>query len=128
MLPSMPGAMTTDPIGMSPVTAALVAGLAAAAATALGTLPALFARRLERHVQDTLLGFGAGIMLAASAFSLVLPGLEEAQRQGAGRWTAGAIIGLSILAGAAMILALDHVVPHEHFIKGPEGGGSPVRL
>jgi ZIP family zinc transporter len=113
--------------GMSPVLAALIAGSVAAGATALGTLPALFARHLERHLQDALLGFGAGIMLAASAFSLVLPGLEEARRQGAGPWGAGAIVGLSILAGAALILALDHLVPHEHFIKGPEGG-SPLRL
>ncbi|HSR64941.1 MAG TPA: ZIP family metal transporter, partial [Xanthomonadaceae bacterium] len=77
--------------------------------------------------QDTLLGFGAGIMLAASAFSLVLPGLQEARRQGAGAWSAGLIVGAAILAGAALILALDRIVPHEHFVKGPEGG-SPQRL
>ena len=119
MLLSMPG--------VPPVLAAFAAGSVAAGATAVGTLPALFARGLERHTQDALLGFGAGIMLAASAFSLVLPGLEEARRLGAGAWSAGLMVGVSILVGAAMIMLLDRVLPHEHFIKGPEGRTS-VRL
>jgi zinc transporter, ZIP family len=109
---------------LPPVLAALVAGSAAAAATAIGTLPALFASRLEQRTQDALLGFGAGIMLAASAFSLVLPGLAEARAQGAGAWNAGLIVGVSILLGGAMIMLLDRALPHEHFIKGPEGGFS----
>lgn len=112
---------------MTPVQSALIAGSAAAAATALGTLPALFASRLEQRTQDALLGFGAGIMLAASAFSLVLPGLAEARLQGAGPWAAGLIVGSSILLGAALIMLLERVLPHEHFIKGPEGG-SLVRI
>lgn len=113
--------------GMSPVLAASVAGSIAALATAVGTLPALFADSLTRRTQDALLGFGAGIMLAASAFSLILPGLQEARLQGAGPWSAGLIVGISILIGGAMIMALDRVLPHEHFIKGPEGP-SPARL
>jgi zinc transporter, ZIP family len=116
MLLSMPG--------FPPVLAAFLAGSVAAGATALGTLPALFAHGLERRTQDALLGFGAGIMLAASAFSLVLPGLTEARQQGAGAWGAGLIVGGSILLGALAILLLDRVLPHEHFIKGPEGGSS----
>src|SRR5690348_4730976 len=95
--------------GLPPALAALVAGSAAAAATAVGTLPALFAHALERRTQDALLGFGAGIMLAASAFSLVLPGLEEARLQGAGPWGAGLLVGVSVLLGAAMIMALERV-------------------
>jgi zinc transporter, ZIP family len=106
---------------MTPVLAAGVAGAAAAAATAIGTLPALVTNRLDRRTQDTLLGFGAGIMLAASAFSLVLPGLEEARRQGAGPWLAAVVVGVSILLGAALIMLLDRALPHEHFLKGPEG-------
>lgn len=109
---------------LPPVLAALVGGSIAAAATALGTLPALFARRIEQRTQDSLLGFGAGVMLAASAFSLVLPGLEAARQQGAGAWGAGATVGFAILLGAVMIKALDLTIPHEHFIKGPEGRSS----
>ena len=115
-------------IEASPILAAFVGGSAAAAATALGTLPAWFARKLEQRTLDTMLGFGAGVMLAASAFSLVLPGLEAALAQGAGRWSAGLMVGVAILLGAALIMVLDRLLPHEHFIKGPEGGRTSARL
>lgn len=104
-----------------PVLLALLGGCVAAGATAAGTLPALFARQIAQRTQDTMFGFGAGVMLAASAFSLALPGIQAAQLHGDGPWQAGAVVGVSILFGAALLLLLDRVVPHEHFIKGPEG-------
>src|SRR5690606_26165648 len=91
------------------VQAAFLAGSIAAGATVLGTLPALFAHSLNRRLQDTMLGFGAGIMLAAASFSLVLPALETAGRLGAGAWLG---------------MRRERILPHEHFIKGPEGGDS----
>ncbi|MDX3905072.1 MAG: ZIP family metal transporter [Pigmentiphaga sp.] len=100
---------------------ALIGGSMAAGATALGTLPVLFAQRLSDRMQDTLFGFGAGVMLAASGFSLVVPGLEAAKAQGAGPWAAGAVVGAAILLGAALLLAMERYLPHEHFIKGVEG-------
>ena len=63
---------------------ALLGGMMAAAATALGTLPVLFAQTLPQKVQDSLYGFGAGVMLAASAFSLVAPGIAAAGELGYG--------------------------------------------
>jgi len=104
------------------VLAAFLAGCIAAAATMLGTLPALFARALGRRLQDTMLGFGAGIMLAAAAFSLVLPALGSAQRLGAGGWGSGLLVGVSLLVGAGAVMWLERALPHEHFVKGPEGG------
>ena len=65
-----------DPV----VWSALVGGSVAALATALGTLPVLFSQKLPDRLQDTLFGFGAGVMLAACAFSLIIPGLEAAQK------------------------------------------------
>ena len=106
----------------STVHAAFLAGSIAAGATMLGTLPALFAKSLSPRVQDTMLGFGAGIMLAAASFSLVLPALDTAQGLGAGDWGSGIMVGLSLLVGAALVMGLERVLPHEHFIKGPEGG------
>ena len=53
---------------------ALAGGLMAAAATAAGTLPILTMRTLSARVQDSMYGFGAGIMLAATAFSLTIQG------------------------------------------------------
>jgi ZIP family zinc transporter len=99
---------------------ALLAGSIAAAATALGTLPVLLAQQSSTRTRDTLLGFGAGVMLAASAFSLTIPALRAAQGQGAGPWQAGAIVGGGIVLGALLLLALDRWLPHEHFIKGFE--------
>ncbi len=103
------------------VAAALLGGMAAAAATALGTLPVLFSRSLSERVQDTMLGFGAGVMLAASAFSLVVPGIAAAKNLGHGPWGAGSIVGLALLIGAAALLLTERLLPHEHFIKGKEG-------
>lgn len=100
---------------------ALLGGLFAALATALGTLPVLLSQQFSQRTYDSMLGFGAGVMLAASAFSLVIPALAAAKAQGAGAWGAGGIVACGILLGAAMLLAVDRLVPHEHFVKGLEG-------
>lgn len=103
---------------------ALLGGSVAALATALGTLPVLFSQKLPERLQDTLFGFGAGVMLAASAFSLIIPGLEAARNVGVfggGSWAAGGVIGSAILLGGAALMLMDRVLPHEHFIKGREG-------
>ena len=100
---------------------ALLGGLVAAGATAAGTLPVLFARTIPQKMQDSMFGFGAGVMLAASAFSLVAPGITAAEAQGAGPWGAGLTVGAAILLGAAVLLLMDRLLPHEHFIKGREG-------
>ena len=100
---------------------ALAGGLLAAGATALGTVPVIFSQTLSNKVQDTMFGFGAGVMLAACAFSLVTPGLAAAAQLGHDAWGAGAIVGTAILLGAAVLLFMDRTLPHEHFIKGKEG-------
>lgn len=109
-----------DPV----VWSALTGGSVAALATALGTLPVLFSQRLPDRLQDTLFGFGAGVMLAACAFSLIIPGLEAARNAemfGGGSWAAGGVMGSAILLGGIALMLLDRVLPHEHFIKGLEG-------
>lgn len=103
------------------VGAALRGGSMAALATLLGTLPVLLSHQFSQRAFDTMLGFGAGVMLAASAFSLIIPGLAAAESQGMGPWGSGAIIGAGILLGAILLLAIDRLVPHEHFVKGLEG-------
>lgn len=100
---------------------ALLGGMMAAGATALGTLPVFLSHQFSQRAYDTMLGFGAGVMLAASAFSLVIPALAAAKAQGAGGWGAGGLVGVGILAGAGILLAIDRAVPHEHFHKGLEG-------
>ncbi|MCD0501422.1 ZIP family metal transporter [Bordetella petrii] len=100
---------------------ALAGGMMAAAATALGTVPVMFSQTLSQKTQDTMFGFGAGVMLAACAFSLVAPGIAAAEDLGHGPWGAGLIVGGALLLGAAVLLMMDRVLPHEHFIKGKEG-------
>ena len=103
---------------------ALLGGSVAALATALGTLPVVFSQKLPERLQDTLFGFGAGVMLAACAFSLIIPGLDAAKNIGVfggGSWAAGGVIGAAILLGGVVLMVMDRVLPHEHFIKGREG-------
>lgn len=100
---------------------ALLGGMMAALATALGTVPVLLSQQFSQRAYDSMLGFGAGVMLAASSFSLVIPALNAAKAQGAGGWGAGGIVGMGILLGAALLLFIDRAVPHEHFVKGLEG-------
>ena len=107
--------------GRPTVEAAWWGGLAAALATALGTLPVVLSQRLSARTQDTLFGFGAGVMLAACAFSLIIPGIHAARGAGAGAWGAGAAVGGAILLGALVMLWMERLLPHEHFIKGVEG-------
>ena len=106
------------------MTGALLGGLMAAAATALGTIPAILTRQLSQRMNDTLMGFGAGVMLAATSFSLIMPALTIAGDQGAGPWLAGGIVGAGIMIGALALLFIDRLVPHEHFVKGVEGGAA----
>lgn len=103
---------------------ALGGGLVAALATALGTVPVMFSQRMSERTQDTLFGFGAGVMLAACVFSLIMPGMEAVRSQGIGggsNYAAAGLTGAAILLGAGAMMGIDRMLPHEHFIKGREG-------
>ena len=68
---------------------ALQGGAICAFGTALGAVPVLVIRRMPIALSDTLLGFGGGVMLAATAFSLVVPGITAAESLGLSPWGAG---------------------------------------
>jgi ZIP family zinc transporter len=93
--------------GVPHVRGALVGGATAAAATALGTLPILLSQNFSNRTYDCFLGFGGGVMLGATAFSLVIPALAAAKTGGAGNWGASLSVGAGIMAGAALLLVLD---------------------
>ncbi len=95
-------------------------GLAGFAATAAGAAMILLFGRLKNKVQDGMLGFAAGMMLAASAFSLILPGLEAARELFAG-WLAAIVVVAGIGLGTLLMLGLDNFTPHEHASTGPCG-------
>lgn len=91
--------------------------LAAGLATGVGGLGLFLLPRPSDLLLDGLLGFTAGIMLAATAFSLLVPALDEGT-------LAEVVAGLA--AGGALLLALDVVVPHVH-LRFFERGHADVR-
>ena len=97
------------------------ASLAAGLLTAAGALPVFFVRRISESIQDAMLGFAAGVMMAASVFSLILPDLEEAQIDLANETAATLVVIAGILIGGAVLWLINERVPHEHFILGYEG-------
>ncbi len=102
---------------------ALVGGSIAFAATALGTLPALFIRDIPQKLSDCMLGFAAGMMLAASAFSLLLPGVEAGTEFFDNGFLGGMVVIVGMIIGVALMLGLDAFTPHEHLETGPCGPG-----
>lgn len=90
---------------------AVTGGLAGFMATTLGALMIFFTRNLGVRSQDSLLGFAAGMMLAASAFSLILPGIEAAQEILNQRFLAAGIVVLGLALGTLMMLGLDYLTP-----------------
>lgn len=106
---------------LSPVMLGFLGALAAGAMTGVGAVPVLFGRQPSRATRDLSLGFAAGVMLAASFFSLIIPALDAASEDyGAGAIPA-AIACISILIGMGIVHAMNEILPHEHFTSGREG-------
>ena len=103
---------------------ALLGGGAGFATTALGALPALVLRGLPPRLEDSLLGMAAGMMLAASAFSLLLPGLESGAELLASRPLGAAVVVFGMALGVLLMLGLDAFTPHAHESTGPCGPGA----
>lgn len=107
---------------LSIVTAGFLASLLAGLATVLGALPILTFGRPTEQQQNIMLGFAAGVMLAASFFSLIIPAIEQAHRLGAGRFGASATVAAAVLLGAAGLALLNQKVPPlDSLGLGPEG-------
>ncbi len=98
------------------------ASAAAGLATAVGALPVLAIKGISLRLQSGFLGFAAGVMLAASFFSLILPGLEAVAENGGNTAMAAGIVGAAILLGAFTLQFVNARAPHEHFIIGPNQG------
>ena len=107
--------------GLSPVALGILGSFAAGSLTAVGAVPVLFGRMPSSRLRDVLLGFAAGVMLAASFFSLIVPALEAAEElYGPGAIPAGIAV-VAILLGMAAVAALNELMPHQHFRTGREG-------
>lgn len=89
--------------------ASILAGLA----TGAGALPALFFKDISRNLFNSLLGAAAGVMLAATAFSLLVPSIDYGNQiwPGRGLWVAS----IGMLIGALFLHVADRKLPHIHF-------------
>lgn len=102
---------------------ALLGGTAGFLATTLGAAPALFLRGIRQSTEDVMLGFAAGMMLAASCFSLILPGLDSGEAITGSAVGGAALVVLGMAFGVALMLGIDNLTPHEHTNTGPCGPG-----
>lgn len=88
--------------------------------TSLGAACVFFLKKtLSDAVQRALTGFAAGVMVAASVWSLLIPAI--AQSAALGRWSfLPAVLGFWV--GILFLLALDHIIPHLHAKSGQAEG------
>ncbi|MDO8938848.1 MAG: ZIP family metal transporter [Methylicorpusculum sp.] len=89
--------------------ASILAGLA----TGVGAIPALFFTNISRNLFNSMLGAAAGVMLAATAFSLLVPGIAYGNEiwPGNGLW----VVALGMVIGALFLDIADRQLPHIHF-------------
>lgn len=111
--------------GLSPIGLGLAGSLIAGLGTGLGALPLFLVGRLTPRTQDVLLAFSAGIMLAATFFSLIQPGLDAAALLTPSEGLAAAVVILGVLFGAASLWLIHQYVPHEHIVMGRQGPDAP---
>ncbi len=88
--------------------------------TTLGSAAVFFLRKeMPPRVQKALLGFAAGVMIAASVFSLLLPSIDMAEAAGTLAWLPATV---GFLVGMGFLLLLDTLIPHLHAdADKPEG-------
>lgn len=89
--------------------------------TSLGSACVLFMKKeLDARLQKGLSGFAAGVMIAASVWSLLIPSMNQAGEQGLGNLAfVPAVIGFCL--GMLFLLLLDVVIPHMHLNETVEG-------
>ncbi len=98
-------------LNYNPVLLALAATLFTWFVTAAGSSMVFFFKTIKKRILNSMLGFAAGVMIAASFWSLLKPAIEMAEAEGTTAWMP-ALIGF--LAGGAFLLIIDKILPHLH--------------
>lgn len=101
-----------------------IGSLLAGLGTAVGAAGVFAITRLSPKLEDGLLSFSAGIMLAASFFSLLLPAIEYGEIEYKSNNIAVMVVIFGFLCGAVLLYLIHNHVPHEHFLAGREGPDS----
>ena len=94
-----------------PVTQAFIATLFTWGVTAAGAALVFFTNALNRKIMDCMLGFAAGVMIAASFWSLLAPGIEMAEQMGQTPWLVATI---GFMGGGIFMRITDKFLPHLH--------------
>ncbi|MBK9450521.1 MAG: ZIP family metal transporter [Bacteroidetes bacterium] len=104
-------------LGMSPIWMALIATTFTWGITAMGAATVFFTRTVNQKLLDAMLGFAAGVMIAASYWSLLAPAIEmseEAFLSGESTVPSWVPAAVGFMAGALFLFAIDKVLPHLH--------------
>jgi len=96
---------------LNPIIQALLATCFTWAVTAAGASLVFFFKTINRKVLDSMLGFAAGVMIAASFWSLLAPAIEMAQESSLPAWFP-AVLGF--LLGGLFLRIVDNLLPHLH--------------
>lgn len=96
---------------LNPIVQALLATLFTWFVTALGASLVFGFKSINRRVLDAMLGFAAGVMIAASYWSLLAPAIEMAEEGPLPAWLPAAV---GFLLGGAFLWGVDKVLPHLH--------------
>lgn len=97
---------------LNPVLLALLAGIFTWACTAAGASLVFFFKNLNKKWGNIMLGFAAGVMLAASFWSLLAPAIEMSKDLGKFSFVP-ALVGF--LLGGIFLRVIDRIIPHLHF-------------
>lgn len=98
-------------VNLSPIMQALLATLFTWGVTALGSALVFLFKNLNRKILDSMLGFAAGVMIAASFWSLLSPAIEMSEAAGKSAWIPAA---LGFLGGGLFLFLVDKFLPHLH--------------
>lgn len=98
-------------LNLNPVWQALMGTLFTWFLTALGAATVFFFKSIDRKILDGMLGFAAGVMIAASFWSLLSPAIEMAEQNGTPAWFAAAV---GFMLGGGFLWTVDQVLPHLH--------------
>jgi ZIP family zinc transporter len=96
---------------IDPIYQALIAGLFTWSVTALGAAAVFAVRGFNQKILDSMLGFAAGVMIAASFWSLLAPAIEMSQGHGVAPWLPAAA---GFLLGTIFLRLIDKILPHLH--------------
>lgn len=107
--------------GLPTPVAGFLGSLSAGVMSGVGAAMILFVDTRSERAEVLLLGFSAGVMLAATSFSLIVPGIEAAEAAGAGAFEAAFIIAAGVMLGGVALWVINERAPHEHFVGGHEG-------